>query len=158
MFQKDLGSLLDKSQRVEALVPALGAAAGLEGGRAGGLWRGGCGGNAVNALVCGSVGLLEANHRLPRTDFLPAPPAAPPTAPCLPADAVPVAAQAAHLCKADLATSMVTEMTALAGTMGRHYALKEGLPAGKPLLLAAAACCCRLLLPLAAAACCCRRC
>ena len=33
---------------------------------------------------------------------------------------------------------MVTEMTALAGTMGRHYALKEGLPAGKPppLLLA----------------------
>lgn len=74
MFQKDLGSLLDKSNRVEQLVPALGAAAGLE-------------------------------------------------------DAVPVAAQAAHLCKADLATSMVTEMTALAGTMGRHYALKEGLPA-----------------------------
>jgi hypothetical protein len=52
-----------------------------------------------------------------------------------PADAVPVAAQAAHLCKADLATSMVTEMTALAGTMGRHYALKEGLPAGKLLRL-----------------------
>lgn len=45
-------------------------------------------------------------------------------------DAVPVAAQAAHLCKADLATSMVTEMTALAGTMGRHYAAKEGLPQG----------------------------
>ncbi|PRW56476.1 Glycine-tRNA ligase chloroplastic mitochondrial [Chlorella sorokiniana] len=74
MFQKDLGSLLDKSARVEALVPSLAAAAGLEG-------------------------------------------------------AVAVAAQAAHLCKADLATSMVTEMTALAGTMGRHYALKEGLPA-----------------------------
>ncbi|EFN58140.1 hypothetical protein CHLNCDRAFT_141905 [Chlorella variabilis] len=77
MFQKDLGSLLDKSARVEQLVPALGAAAGLQ-------------------------------------------------------DAVPVAVQAAHLCKADLATSMVTEMTALAGTMGRHYALKEGLPAGEP--------------------------
>ncbi|PSC72381.1 Glycine-tRNA ligase chloroplastic mitochondrial [Micractinium conductrix] len=73
VFQKDLGSLLDKSSRVEALVPALGDAAGL-------------------------------------------------------GDAVPVAAQAGHLCKADLATSMVTEMTALAGTMGRHYALKEGLP------------------------------
>ncbi len=43
---------------------------------------------------------------------------------------MPVATQAAHLCKADLATSMVTEMTALAGTMGRHYALTEGLPPG----------------------------
>ena len=50
--------------------------------------------------------------------------------PLLLAASVPVAAQAAHLCKADLATAMVTEMTALAGTMGRHYALKEGLPAG----------------------------
>jgi glycyl-tRNA synthetase len=38
------------------------------------------------------------------------------------------AAAAAALCKADLATSTVTEMTALAGTMGRHYALKQGLP------------------------------
>lgn len=36
-----------------------------------------------------------------------------------------VAAQAAALCKADLATSTVTEMTALAGTMGRHYAYKQ---------------------------------
>ena len=41
-----------------------------------------------------------------------------------------MAKQAAHLCKADLATHMVTEMTALAGTMGRHYALKEGLSQG----------------------------
>ena len=31
MFQKDLGSLLDKSSRVEQLVPALGEAAGLAG-------------------------------------------------------------------------------------------------------------------------------
>lgn len=38
------------------------------------------------------------------------------------------AAAAAALCKADLATSTVTEMTALAGTMGRHYAQKQGLP------------------------------
>jgi hypothetical protein len=68
MFQKDLGSLLDKSQRVEALVPALGAAAGLEGGRAGGLWRGGCGGNAVNALVCGSVGLFWKPTTPPASD------------------------------------------------------------------------------------------
>ncbi|KAI3427953.1 hypothetical protein D9Q98_006343 [Chlorella vulgaris] len=74
MFQKDLGSLLDKSCRVEQLVPSLAGAAGLQ-------------------------------------------------------DAVPVATQAAHLCKADLATSMVMEMTALAGIMGRHYAQKEGLPA-----------------------------
>eukprot|EP00887_Chlorella_sp_A99_P006103 scaffold22.g6103.t1 len=41
-------------------------------------------------------------------------------------EAAGVAAAAARLCKADLATSMVTEMTALAGTMGRHYALREG--------------------------------
>jgi hypothetical protein len=38
-----------------------------------------------------------------------------------------VAVAAAHLAKADLATSTVMEMTALAGTMGRHYALKQGL-------------------------------
>ena len=38
------------------------------------------------------------------------------------------AAVAARLGKADLATSTVTEMTALAGVMGRHYALKQGLP------------------------------
>ena len=37
------------------------------------------------------------------------------------------AAQAAGLARADLATAMVTEMTALAGVMGRHYAQKEGL-------------------------------
>lgn len=36
-----------------------------------------------------------------------------------------VAATAARLCKADLASSTVTEMTALAGTMGRHYAYKQ---------------------------------
>ena len=45
-------------------------------------------------------------------------------------DAAAVATKAAHLAKADLATYMVTEMTALAGTMGRHYALKEGQDAG----------------------------
>jgi glycyl-tRNA synthetase len=38
------------------------------------------------------------------------------------------AAAAAALCKADLATHTVTEMTALAGIMGQHYALKQGLP------------------------------
>ena len=32
---------------------------------------------------------------------------------------------AAHLAKADLATSTVMEMTALAGTMGRHFAHKQ---------------------------------
>jgi len=39
-----------------------------------------------------------------------------------------VAAQAAALAKADLATSMVVEMTSLQGIMGREYALREGLP------------------------------
>jgi hypothetical protein len=72
MFQKDLGSLLDKAGRVEGLVRPLAAATGLEA-------------------------------------------------------AADVAVAATHLAKADLATSTVMEMTALAGTMGRHYALKQGL-------------------------------
>ncbi|KAF8057144.1 EDD1 [Scenedesmus sp. PABB004] len=73
MFQKDLGSLFDKTLRIEALAPRLAAAMGL--------------GAATDA-----------------------------------------AAAAAALCKADLASATVTEMTALAGTMGRHYAQAQGLP------------------------------
>jgi len=38
------------------------------------------------------------------------------------------AVRAAHLCKADLATQMVIEMTSLQGLMGRDYALKSGEP------------------------------
>lgn len=45
------------------------------------------------------------------------------------ADSVEVASQAASLAKADLATSVVTEMTDLAGIIGRHYALKQGVDA-----------------------------
>jgi glycyl-tRNA synthetase len=36
------------------------------------------------------------------------------------------ALRAAHLCKADLVTNMVIEMTSLQGVIGRHYALKSG--------------------------------
>ena len=36
------------------------------------------------------------------------------------------ALRAAHLCKADLTTKMVVEMTALQGIMGREYALRSG--------------------------------
>jgi glycyl-tRNA synthetase len=39
-----------------------------------------------------------------------------------------VARRAAHLCKADLATNMVVEMTSLQGVMGREYALRSGEP------------------------------
>ncbi len=39
---------------------------------------------------------------------------------------VEIAQRAAHLCKADLATQMVIEMTSLQGIMGREYALKSG--------------------------------
>ncbi len=39
-----------------------------------------------------------------------------------------VAQRAAHLCKADLATKMVIEMTALQGEIGRVYALESGEP------------------------------
>ena len=41
------------------------------------------------------------------------------------AAAIATAVRAAHLAKADLATSTVMEMTALAGTMGRHYAYQQ---------------------------------
>ncbi len=43
-------------------------------------------------------------------------------------DATEFAAQAAHLCKADLATKMVVELTALQGEMGRIYARADGWP------------------------------
>lgn len=39
-----------------------------------------------------------------------------------------VAKRAAHLCKADLVTHMVIEMTSLQGVMGKYYALKSGEP------------------------------
>lgn len=39
-----------------------------------------------------------------------------------------VAERAAHLCKADLATLMVVEMTSLQGEIGREYALRGGEP------------------------------
>jgi len=74
-FQQELGNMLDKTGRVEALVE-----------------------DVAKALGFG-------------------------------ADVVGTAAVAAGLARADLATSMVMELTALAGTMGRHYAQKEGLPA-----------------------------
>jgi glycyl-tRNA synthetase len=43
----------------------------------------------------------------------------------LPAEEIPVAQRAADLCKADLATRMVVEMTSLQGVMGRFYALRS---------------------------------
>jgi glycyl-tRNA synthetase len=47
----------------------------------------------------------------------------------LSADEQSVARRAAALCKADLATKMVVEMTSLQGLMGRYYALRSGEPA-----------------------------
>jgi glycyl-tRNA synthetase len=44
----------------------------------------------------------------------------------LDAEAAAVAQRAARLCKADLATQMVVEMTSLQGIMGREYALRSG--------------------------------
>jgi glycyl-tRNA synthetase len=73
-FQFDLGSMLDKVHRLEALVPAIGA-------------------------------------MLPLDD-----------------NEQEVAARAAALSKADLATNMVVEMTSLQGVMGGHYALRSGEP------------------------------
>uniref|UniRef100_A0A061RBF6 glycine--tRNA ligase n=2 Tax=Tetraselmis sp. GSL018 TaxID=582737 RepID=A0A061RBF6_9CHLO len=74
LFQAELGSMLDKTQRVEALVEPL------------------------SSLMSGAA-------------F---------------SEALPAAKRAAGLAKADLASSVVMEMTALAGLMGRHYANLEG--------------------------------
>jgi glycyl-tRNA synthetase len=71
-FQTELGSFLDKTRRLEHLVPA----------------------------VADMLGLDEADRA--------------------------TAARATALAKADLATSMVVEMTSLQGKMGGHYALRGG--------------------------------
>jgi glycyl-tRNA synthetase len=73
-FQAELGSMLDKSQRLEQLTP----------------------------VIANMVGLDEEETA--------------------------VAARAAALAKADLATSMVVEMTSLQGIMGGHYAQLSGEP------------------------------
>jgi len=72
IFQTKLGSMLDKSKRVTALVQALAEPLGLD------------------------------------------------------EQTAAVATRAAELCKADLATRMVIEMTSLQGTIGRYYALESG--------------------------------
>lgn len=41
---------------------------------------------------------------------------------------IPVVKDAAALAMSDLATSIVTEFTSLAGIMARHYASRDGLP------------------------------
>jgi glycyl-tRNA synthetase len=71
-FQEQLGSMLDKSRRIERLVPH----------------------------VADALGLAEEEAA--------------------------VSDRAAHLCKADLATQMVIELTSLQGIMGREYALLSG--------------------------------
>lgn len=71
-FQKDLGSMLDKTRRIERLATKLGDRLSLE--------------TQTMATVM----------------------------------------RAASLCKADLATSMVVELTSLQGVMGRYYALISG--------------------------------
>jgi len=72
MFQRDLGSVLDKTMRIRQLVVDLAPQLALSGEQ------------------------LEVSQR------------------------------AAELCKADLVTQMVVEMTSLQGSMGRYYALKSG--------------------------------
>jgi glycyl-tRNA synthetase len=73
-FQADLGSMLEKTYRIEQLVP----------------------------VIARMIGLDPTG-----TD---------------------TAKRAAHLCKADLATQMVVDMTSLQGIIGRDYALASGEP------------------------------
>jgi glycyl-tRNA synthetase len=79
VFQGKLGSMLDKSKRIESLVDAI----------------------AGQLLKTGTDHTLRA------------------------------AQKAAHLCKADLATAMVVEITALQGQMGRDYHLMTSQDADK---------------------------
>jgi len=74
VFQKELGTLLDKTRRLQAL----------------------------SERVCERVGMASDDCR--------------------------AADRAAHLCKADLTSSMVFEFTELQGIVGRHYALRGGEP------------------------------
>jgi glycyl-tRNA synthetase len=76
IFEKKLGSFLEKTNRIKDLVASLGVNLGLDEDE------------------------MHAAHR------------------------------AAELCKADLATNMVVEMTSLQGVMGRYYALHCGEPEG----------------------------
>lgn len=71
-FQQKLGSMLDKTHRIEAMIPVLAE----------------------------QFGLSDAEKV--------------------------TAMRAAHLCKADLVTHMVVEMTSLQGVMGRYYAIYSG--------------------------------
>ncbi|MCJ7738364.1 MAG: glycine--tRNA ligase subunit beta, partial [Anaerolineae bacterium] len=71
-FQEQLGSMLDKSQRLEKLAPA----------------------------VAAQMAATESEKA--------------------------IVGRAAHLCKADLSTQMVVELTSLQGVMGREYALRSG--------------------------------
>jgi glycyl-tRNA synthetase len=71
-FQFKLGSMLDKTERIEKIIPDL-------------------------------IKIFDLNENESR-----------------------ITRRAAHLCKADLMTHMVIEMTSLQGVMGRYYALKSG--------------------------------
>ncbi len=66
--------------------------------------------------------MLEKTHRISRLTRVLSP------AVGLTPEEVRTAARAAELCKADLATQMVVEMTSLQGVMGREYALASGEP------------------------------
>jgi glycyl-tRNA synthetase len=72
LFQEQLGSMLDKTRRIEALVPQI-----------------------AEQIKLGDASLAAASR-------------------------------AARLCKADLATQMVIELTSLQGAIGREYALRSG--------------------------------
>ncbi len=144
LFQKELGSLLDKAQRTEALVAPLAALTGYEQRHPGAPSPGAPYRAFLLHLALPWLWPTPPVKRAPwsplqEAGLSPWPPRerAPrvhSAARCLLPSArlagvTAVAQQAAHLAKADLVSSTVMEMTALAGTMGRHYAQKQGLPA-----------------------------
>jgi glycyl-tRNA synthetase len=110
IFEERLGSMLDKTRRIEALVPFV-----------------------VDALA-------QRHYRHHEDAGVPAPVPSPCDSPvdtASPRMRAPsptpdweqvrqVATEAAALCKADLATQLVVEFTSLAGIMGEHYARKQG--------------------------------
>lgn len=107
VFQERLGSMLDKTKRIQVLVSPV-----------------------VEAMARSRR--FRGSHMGARNARSPVSPAAPNVSmatfePSLDLHRIKeVALEAAALCKADLTTQLVVEFTCLAGVMGEHYARKQG--------------------------------
>jgi glycyl-tRNA synthetase len=113
IFQERLGSMLDKTKRIELLTPAIVEA----------LAR-----SRRFRITSESLGHDHPSLPLAFRDQAANAFAAMPTSQVDWHHVKEIASQAAALCKADLATQLVVEFTSLAGVMGEHYAREQGYP------------------------------